>query len=56
VKLLASLSIDFISKFTVSLMLGADLSRPKRPTDPVLSLFCPMQRICAGDPSIDASD
>ena len=26
----------------------------KRPTDPVLSLFCPMHRICAGDASVDA--
>jgi hypothetical protein len=35
-------SPDFIRRFSTSAILGANLSRSKRPTDPVLSLF----RLC----------
>jgi hypothetical protein len=37
---------EFMRRFSISAMRGANLSRSKSPTDPVLSLFCAMQRSC----------
>lgn len=39
-------SHNFIRKITTCRSRADRFARPKRPTDPVLSLFCDMQRIC----------
>ena len=56
VKIWLTIFPRFIRKFSISAILGANLSRSKRPTDPVLSQF----RLCCDfapvTPSINAND